>query len=70
MKNFFFKYKLSIIGVIVGGILGFAYYHFIGCTTGTCAITSKPFNSTAYGMLMGYLMFSTFEKSKKKDIKA
>jgi len=70
MKNFFFKYKLSIIGVIVGGILGFAYYHFIGCTTGTCAITSKPFNSTAYGMLMGYLMFSTFEKSKKKDLAA
>ncbi|AZI67104.1 hypothetical protein EIB71_05240 [Kaistella daneshvariae] len=70
MKSFFFKYKLSIVGVIVGGLLGFAYYHFIGCNTGTCAITSKPFNSTAYGMLMGYLMFSTFEKSKKKDLTA
>ena len=70
MMEFFNKYKLSIVGVLVGGILGFAYYHFIGCNTGTCAITSKPFNSTAYGMLMGYLMFSTFDKSKKKDLKA
>ncbi|WP_226063451.1 DUF6132 family protein [Kaistella polysaccharea] len=65
MNNFFQKYKLSIVGVIVGGILGYAYYHFIGCNTGTCAITSKPFNSIAYGMVMGYLMFSVFEKSKQ-----
>ena len=70
MMEFFNKYKLSIVGVLLGGILGYAYYHFIGCNTGQCAITSKPFNSTAYGMLMGYLMFSTFEKSKKKDLTA
>ena len=70
MMEFFNKYKLSIVGVLLGGILGYAYYHFIGCNTGKCAITSKPFNSTAYGMLMGYLMFSTFQKSKKKDLTA
>lgn len=67
MKNFFIKYKLGIVGIVVGGILGYAYYHFIGCTTGTCAITSKPINSTAYGMMMGYLMFSVFQKSKIKE---
>ena len=59
MMNFFIKYKLGIVGIVIGGILGYAYYHFIGCNTGTCAITSKPINSTAYGMMMGYLMFST-----------
>jgi hypothetical protein len=32
----FKKYKISIIGVLVGGILGYAYYHFIGCSSGTC----------------------------------
>lgn len=58
------KYQLSIVGIIIGGLLGYAYYHFIGCTTGSCAITSKPLNSTFYGMLMGYLMFSMFQKSK------
>lgn len=60
------KYKLGIIGVFIGGILGFAYYYYIGCSTGTCAITSKPLNSTLYGMLMGYLLFSIFDKTKKK----
>lgn len=65
MTDFVKKYKLSLIGIIVGAILGYAYYHFIGCTDGTCAITSKPVNSTIYGMIMGYLMFSIFESNKK-----
>jgi hypothetical protein len=67
MKDFIQKYKLGIIGIFVGGILGYAYYQFIGCTTGSCAITSKPFNSSAYGMLMGYLLFSMFDNAKKKE---
>ena len=67
MTDFFIKYKLGIAGIIVGGILGFAYYYFIGCNTGSCAITSKPINSSVYGMVMGYLMFSVFEKPKKND---
>lgn len=65
MKEFITQYKLSIAGVMIGAILGYAYYFFIGCTTGSCAITSKPVNSTLYGSVMGYLLFSVFEKSKK-----
>ena len=65
--KFLEKYKLGLVGILVGGILGYAYYHFIGCTTGSCAITSKPLNSAAYGMVMGYLMFSVFEKPKVKQ---
>lgn len=64
--NFLEKYKLGLVGIFVGGVLGYVYYYFVGCTTGTCAITSKPVNSTAYGMVMGYLMFSVFQKSKIK----
>ena len=52
--TFLHKYKLGILGLVVGGVLGYAYYYFIGCNTGSCAITSKPLNSTAYGMVMGY----------------
>ncbi|MDN3605969.1 DUF6132 family protein [Kaistella yonginensis] len=65
--TFLHKYKLGILGLVVGGVLGYAYYYFIGCNTGSCAITSKPLNSTAYGMVMGYLMFSVFQKSKIKE---
>ena len=65
MENFIKKYKLGLIGLVLGGILGYAYYHFIGCNTGTCSITSKPINSSGYGMVMGYLILSTFEKTKE-----
>ena len=36
----------SIFGMLVGGALGFAAYWFIGCTTGTCPLTSNPWVST------------------------
>lgn len=65
MENFIKKYKLGLIGLVLGGILGYAYYHFIGCNTGTCSITSKPINSSVYGMVMCYLILSTFEKTKE-----
>ena len=65
--NFIIKYKLTIIGIIVGAIGGYAYYHFVGCLSGTCAITSKPLNSTLYGALMGGLLFSSFKKEKVKQ---
>ncbi len=62
--NLLIKYKLAIIGVIVGAIGGYLYYHFVGCASGTCAITSKPVNSSLYGALMGALLFDLFRKSK------
>jgi len=40
----------------VGAIGGFAYYHFVGCASGTCPISSNPYISTAYGALMGLLL--------------
>tara|TARA_R110000764_G_scaffold91945_2_gene175152 strand:- start:480 stop:674 length:195 start_codon:yes stop_codon:yes gene_type:complete len=57
---------LTTIGVVIGAIAGYLYYAEIGCLSGTCAITSKPINSTLYGGLMGGLLFSIFIKSSKK----
>ena len=54
------------IGIVVGAIAGYLYYFYVGCASGTCAITSKPLNSTLYGALMGGLVFNIFVKSTKK----
>lgn len=64
--NFIIKYKLNIIGMVAGAIGGYLYYHFVGCASGTCAITSKPINSTLYGAMMGGLFFNMFHKEKSK----
>ena len=61
------KHKLTLLGILVGAIGGYAYYHFVGCASGTCAITSKPLNSTLYGAMMGGLLFSTFKKETEKE---
>lgn len=70
MKNFFKNNLLTITGIIFGAIAGYFYWQLIGCTTGSCAITSKPINSTVYGALMGGLMFNVFQKNKIKTIKS
>ncbi len=55
---------LTSLGVILGAIAGYAYYYFVGCASGTCAITSKPLNSTIYGAVMGGLLFNLFVTKK------
>ncbi|MBC7384164.1 MAG: hypothetical protein H7296_14455 [Bacteroidia bacterium] len=63
--NFILKHKL-IIGMVAGAIGGYLYYYFIGCASGNCAITSKPLNSTLYGLIMGGLLCSSFKTEKSK----
>lgn len=57
--------KLILIGAAIGALGGFAYYYYIGCASGACAITSNPMNSTLYGALMGGLLFSMFKPELK-----
>ncbi|MCF7807956.1 MAG: DUF6132 family protein [Candidatus Marinimicrobia bacterium] len=63
------KKKIKILsGVAVGAILGFSYYFFIGCKSGTCAITSSPYISTAYGALIGLVfMWPAKDKAEKRN---
>lgn len=41
------------IGSVIGGLMGFSYYRFVGCRTGLCPLTSNPYISVIYGMVMG-----------------
>jgi len=68
MKNWIQKNKLYLIGALPGAIAGFLYWKFVGCITGTCAITSNPVRSTIYGAVMGALLLSLFNRSSKKQI--
>lgn len=67
MKTFLKTNILAIAGVIVGAVAGYLYWHFVGCNSGSCAITSKPVNSTVYGSVMGGLLFSIFQRKKDKS---
>lgn len=63
--HFILKYKFTLIGIILGAVAGYLYYQYVGCASGTCAITSKPLNSTLYGALMGGLFVNLFKKEKR-----
>lgn len=58
MKRKLLENKLVIAGVVLGAIGGFLYWYFVGCASGTCMITSNPWNSSVYGAVMGGLFFS------------
>ena len=66
MTAFLKKYKLTFLGSLIGAAGGYAYYHFVGCKSGSCAITSSPINSSIYGVLMGGLLFNMIESNFKK----
>lgn len=68
MKKFAKKHLLTIIGVIVGATAGYFYWKFVGCNSGSCAITSNPVNSTIYGSIMGGLLLSIFQNDNKKTV--
>lgn len=65
MKNFLSKNWIKIIGIVVGTLGGYLYYHFIGCVSGTCPITSNPYNMMVYGAVLGYLLFDLVSSGHK-----
>lgn len=61
------KYVRSLIGMLAGAIGGYLYYHYIGCISGTCSITSNPVNSSVYGAMLGGLLLNMFQKEDSKS---
>lgn len=54
------KAMMTLLYIVLGAAAGLAYQRFIGCRSGTCAITSNPYVSTMYGALMGYMLSGGF----------
>lgn len=42
-----------ILGILIGGGIGFAVGYFGHCSSGTCPLTSNPWVSTFLGMAVG-----------------
>jgi membrane associated rhomboid family serine protease len=50
------RFWKPFVGAAIGGGAGFLYYYFIGCSSGSCAITSSPVMSTVWGGLLGLFL--------------
>jgi hypothetical protein len=57
-------YLKPALGALLGAVIGYAYYYFVGCKSGSCAISSNPVNSAAYFAVVGLIFFWDFPKSK------
>ncbi|MBN1180652.1 MAG: hypothetical protein JXB49_00090 [Bacteroidales bacterium] len=64
------KTILVILITIAGVITGYLYWYFIGCTSGSCPITSKWYMSSLWGGIIGYLIGDMIHPHRKKDVKA
>ena len=45
-----------ILGVLIGGAIGFALGYLGKCASGVCPLTSNPYVSTIIGALIGFLI--------------
>ena len=64
LKHLWIKRKVEIIGALIGSLIGIGYWYFVGCSSGTCAITSNPYISTGYGAITGALLAGIFTEKK------
>jgi Family of unknown function (DUF6132) len=61
------KWSKIFLPILLGGAAGYLYYSFVGCTTGTCPITSNPWLSTGYGAFAGFVFISLQTNKKGTD---
>jgi hypothetical protein len=52
LKNKYIKFGLY--GVI-GGLIGYSYYYFVGCSNG-CPLSSNWYITTGYGLISGIIL--------------
>ena len=52
----------AILGVTLGALAGWGYWAYIGCSSGSCPITSNPTISTLYGAFVGLLLAGTLKR--------
>ena len=61
VKEFFKSWSFwkPFLGIILGGLGGFLFFYFVGCKSGSCAITSNPVSSILMGSFLGFFITSS-----------
>jgi hypothetical protein len=59
--RFFISWRFlrPFLSIVIGALAGYLYYHYVGCASGTCPITSSPVMSTIYGGLFGFFLINS-----------
>lgn len=60
MKKLIKKLLHPVLFAAGGALAGLGYYYLVGCSTGSCAITSNPYSSMLYMGLVGLLLSGVF----------
>ncbi len=63
MKENMKKWLKPILFTAGGALIGLAYYYFVGCSTGTCPLTSNLWITMAYMGLAGLILSGSCEKT-------
>lgn len=70
VKNWVLSHKKNFILAILGAIAGYLYWYYVGCESGSCAITSVWYRTAIYGALMGWLLSDvSFKKEINNEVK-
>jgi hypothetical protein len=69
LPSFFARilWRRLLAGLLPGALAGFAWWYFVGCTSGTCPIKSNPWLMTGYGMLFGGVLFFKQVRQSQPD---
>ena len=62
MKSKLKKWLRPFLFTVGGALVGLGYYYAVGCSTGSCPITSNPIITMIYMGVVGLLLSEIFGK--------
>lgn len=53
------RFLRPFLSIVIGALAGYLYYHFVGCNSGQCSITSDPAMSIIWGGMLGFFLVNS-----------